>query len=126
MSPCRKCSADCCKYFALQIDTPKTREDFENVRWYLAHKKTAIYYDRRKWFLEVKTACEYLTPEHMCNIYHKRPQICREHSVRDCEFTDGEFTHELYFKKLEDLDKYLTKRFGSRKNKKTARKKKKR
>ena len=75
MSPCRKCSAECCQYVALQIDTPRSKAEFENIRWYLAHKKVFVYIEKREWFLEIRTACRYLTADHRCTIYHKRPDI---------------------------------------------------
>lgn len=55
----------------------------------------------------------------MCTIYHKRPEICRAHSVKDCEFTLGVAEHELYFHSLEELDAYITERFRSKKAKKS-------
>jgi uncharacterized protein len=120
MSPCRKCSATCCKYFALQIDSPRSKSDFDNLRWYLAHKKTAIFYEKRKWYLEIFSPCAYLTADNMCTIYHKRPEICRAHSVDECEFTLGAADHELYFHSLEELDTYIKERFRSKKTTKKA------
>ena len=32
MSPCRTCSAECCQYVALQIDTPRSTNDFEKLQ----------------------------------------------------------------------------------------------
>jgi uncharacterized protein len=55
--PCRECEAKCCKYFALQIDTPKRKSDFENIRWYLAHENVSVFVDKRKWFLNVDNKC---------------------------------------------------------------------
>jgi len=117
MSPCRKCSAQCCKYFALQIDTPRSRDDFENLRWYIAHQKTHIFSEKRKWYLEITKRCRYLTKDNLCKIYDTRPAICREHSARDCEFTHGEAEHDLYFKSLPELDAYLKERFKKTKKK---------
>ncbi len=117
MSPCKKCEAKCCRYFALEIHTPRTKEDFENVRWYLAHRDILVYVDRRKWHLEIKNKCKYLAENNLCKIYDKRPLICREHSMKDCEHAIGDFGHTHVFKNLEEFDKYLTKRFR-RKNEK--------
>jgi Fe-S-cluster containining protein len=115
MSPCRTCSAKCCQYFALQIDTPRTREDFESLRWYIAHKQTNIFFEKRKWYLEVTTACRFLTKDRRCKIYHKRPKICREHSTVSCEHTAGEAEHEIYLRSFEELDDYIHTRFSKRK-----------
>ena len=40
---CKYCTAKCCRYFALPIDTPTTWHDFDNLRWYLAHGRCAIF-----------------------------------------------------------------------------------
>lgn len=120
MSPCRKCEARCCRYFALELDTPRNKDDFENIRWYLAHRGAEVFVERRKWFLEVKTRCRYLTKDHRCKIYEKRPQVCRDYDRKTCEFTPFDFEHDLVFKNLRDFDKYLDKRFRRRKKKKTS------
>jgi len=104
----------------MELDTPRTKHDFENLRWYLAHRETKIYVDKRKWFLEVHTPCRYLK-DHACTIYEKRPVICREHETKDCEYWHDEFHHDHYFHALEELDAYLAKRF-SRKKKVTPKK----
>ncbi len=122
MSPCRKCEAKCCQYYALQIDTPRSKDDFENLRWYITHKRTRIFYERRKWFLEVLNKCRYLDKDHKCKIYNKRPQVCRDHEAKSCEHTLGEADHEHYFKDLKDLDKYIQNRFSRKPKKKSVKK----
>lgn len=117
MSPCRKCVAKCCRYIALQIDTPRSDEDFENTRWYIAHKKTAIFIDKKKWFLEVFTDCRYMTKGHLCSIYDKRPKVCREHANDACEFWGEEYGHDYYFHNLEELDLYIKERKERRRRK---------
>ena len=111
MSPCKDCGGKCCKYFALQIDTPRGKRDFENLRWYLAHKDVCIYVEKRKWFLEIKNPCRYLTEDHKCSIYSDRPLICREHSAYDCEKEFNDFSFDLVFHDIKELDKYLQERF---------------
>ncbi len=118
MSPCRKCSADCCKYIAKQLDTPRSKEEFEHIRWYLAHKRVKVFIEKRKWYLEIFTDCKYLTPSNMCSIYETRPLICREHDAKDCEFHVDSMEHDHYFQCLEEFDEYLTKRFSRKPTKK--------
>ena len=84
-STCSKCSALCCKYFALEIDRPSTRNDFENIRWYISHQKTSVYIQAGKWFLNVKNRCKYLDGSHRCSIYEHRPAICRQLDANGCE-----------------------------------------
>ncbi len=117
MVKCRICESKCCRYFALQIDTPKTKSEFENIRWYLAHKGVSVYIDKRKWFLEVDNKCRYLTKDHRCGIYDKRPLICREHDPATCDSSEGEFGHDHVFKNLKEFDKYLAERFGKKRRK---------
>ena len=111
---CAKCPAKCCRYFALEIDTPRTKEDFEKIRWYLAHKKVTVFIDKRKWFLNVENECRYLTKTYGCAIYSKRPLICREHSASDCERNSIDFGHEMVFRSIEELDAYIDRRFRKR------------
>jgi hypothetical protein len=118
MSPCRGCEAICCRYFALQIDTPVSRSDFENIRWYISHKKVKVYVEKRKWYLEVMNECRFLTGKGNCSIYDKRPLICREHDVSDCEYTAGQARHDMVFEDLRSLDSYIKKRFAGRPKKK--------
>jgi len=33
----------CCRYFALQIDNPKTADDYDNIRWYLVHENVVAF-----------------------------------------------------------------------------------
>ena len=40
---CDYCTAKCCRYFALPIDTPKKRRDYEFMRWYLLHDRASIF-----------------------------------------------------------------------------------
>jgi uncharacterized protein len=114
---CEGCEAKCCRYFALQIDTPRTKEDFEKIRWYLAHRDVTVFVEKRKWFLDVANECRYLTKEHGCAVYEKRPLVCREHSTYDCERVSDEFDHNVAFGSMEELDKYLKEKKRKRRKK---------
>lgn len=112
---CAGCNAKCCRYFALQIDTPRTKEDFEEIRWYLAHKRVTVFVEKRKWFLQVFNECGFLTENHGCAIYEERPLICREHPADDCEYISEEFGHDFVFKSMRELDEYKERRFRKKK-----------
>lgn len=114
-NPCHKCESKCCRYIALQIDTPRAKTDFENVRWYLAHKDISIFVEKGKWYLEIKSDCRYLTRGHRCSIYDKRPLICREHSPATCESSGDDFAHEHTFRSVDQLDEFVAGRFRRRK-----------
>ncbi len=115
MVPCRKCEARCCRYFALQLDTPKRKADFEHIRWYLAHKGVTVFVEKRKWYLDVANECRYLTKDHKCRIYYERPVICREHATDVCERTSDDFEHDHVFRDMKEFDGYLAERFKKRK-----------
>ncbi len=110
MTPCRKCDAKCCRYFAFHIVAPKTKEDIETIRWYLAHTGVTVFIERRRWYVEIDNDCRYLTKDFKCSIYDKRPAICKEHEPSSCEFTFTEFDHEHIFHTMEEFDRYLAAR----------------
>ena len=43
---CDHCTGKCCRYFSLPIDTPTTWDDYDSIRWYLAHDRTLIYVEK--------------------------------------------------------------------------------
>jgi Fe-S-cluster containining protein len=85
---CDFCTGKCCRYFSLPIDEPTTWDDFDSIRWYLAHGQTLVYQTKNQWYLLVKTRCTYLMPDNRCRIYLNRPKICREYKTEDCEYDD--------------------------------------
>ena len=111
MTPCKKCESKCCRYFGLQIDTPKTKDEFENIRWFLAHKGVTVFIEKNKWYLELNSKCSYLGEDHRCKTYATRPRICREHSPTTCETALDKYGHDHIFKSMPEFDKYLAKRF---------------
>lgn len=120
---CARCGGKCCRYFALPIDTPKTRRDFDDVRWYLCHEGTMVYVEEGEWYLEVRTVCRHLDERNRCRIYEHRPAVCREHSPDDCEGrANAEFDHEHEFHNDEELGRYIAQRFGRRKAKRPSKK----
>lgn len=123
---CSKCDGKCCKYVVLEIDCPEDEKDFENIKWYVAHKNINVFTDDEKeWFIEFKTNCKYLNEKNLCKIYKKRPKICKEYSVNECTF-HNEYKEKFTFKSIEDVENYLnnvwnkksksTRKFKSRKN----------
>jgi hypothetical protein len=102
---CSYCTAKCCRYFALPIDTPKTWKDYDDVRWYLAHDQTAVFVEEGKWYLLVHTTCQYLQGDHRCGNYHERMQICRDYTTANCEY-DDDAVYDKYFETPEQLAEY--------------------
>jgi len=104
-SLCDHCAGKCCRYFSLPIETPKGWDDYDAVRWYLAHGQTLVYVEKGTWYLVVMTRCNYLTPEDRCGIYHDRPKICREYTTAECEY-DEDWIFEKVFETPEQLWEY--------------------
>ena len=103
---CNYCTAKCCKYFALPIDTPKSTKDFDFIRWYLLHERATVFVDEGTWYILVHTQCRHLREDNLCGIYHTRPQICRDYSTDNCEYDDT-WTYEQYFELPEQITEYV-------------------
>ena len=102
---CDYCTAKCCRYFALPIEAPKNREDFEYLRWYLLHERATLFTEEDQWYLMVHTVCKHLQPDQRCGIYLTRPQICRDYSTKNCEYED-DWVYDRYFETAEQIDEY--------------------
>lgn len=99
---CDHCTAKCCHYFALPIETPEDWRDFEYIRWYLLHDRASVFVDDDVWYLLVHTTCKHLQDDYRCGIYETRPPICREYSTDNCEY-DDDTTYEHYFETPEQI-----------------------
>jgi len=102
---CEFCTAKCCHYFALPIDTPEEWKDFEYIRWYLLHERATVFIDDGSWYLMVHTTCKHLQADNRCGIYLTRPLICREYSTKNCEYED-DWTYDQYFETPEQIFEY--------------------
>ncbi len=102
---CEYCTAKCCRYFALPIDTPTMLADYEYIRWYLLHDRASVFKEDEDWYLLVHTTCQHLLPDNRCGIYETRPQICREYSADNCEYED-DWTYDFYLETHEQVAEY--------------------
>ena len=103
---CDHCYAKCCRYFALAIDKPEERRDFDFMRWYLLHDRASVFVEDDSWYLLVHTTCKHLQSDNRCGIYMTRPQICRDYTTDACEFDDdGVYDH--YFETAEQVVEYV-------------------
>lgn len=103
---CSRCTALCCRYFGLEIDTPEDERDFDQLLWFLLHRGVEIYVEDGAWHLNVPLECTRLLPDNRCGIYENRPYICRDYDADGCEF-ENELSYEHYFKSYEDLIAYM-------------------
>lgn len=116
ITPENKCSfctqTKCCTYVTQQIDTPRSKDDFETLLWQVSHNKVSAYKDEDGWFLLFDSSCEHLQEGGQCSIYENRPEVCREHSNDYCEYdAPAEDGFDLYFPDYKTLLKYCKKRF---------------
>ncbi len=102
---CSYCTARCCRYFAMQIDTPTTRQQFDHIRWYMLHGPFSVFVDGETWFLVVPGDCKHIQPDYRCGIYETRPDICRAYTTDECEY-DNNGIYDQYFETPEQLWEY--------------------
>ncbi|MHC4871051.1 MAG: YkgJ family cysteine cluster protein [Planctomycetota bacterium] len=107
---CERCDAKCCRYFALEIDEPDSEEEFDNLRWYLCHKDTVLYIEDGSWHLHIDNECRFLSDDNSCEIYEARPQMCRDHEAKDCEYCQP-WSYDLKFTAPEELEIYMKNEF---------------
>jgi Fe-S-cluster containining protein len=109
---CFRCPAKCCRYLALQVDTPATKADYDRLRWYLVHEDVFLFIDEGKWFVHLHTKCENLRDDNRCGLYETRPKICRDYSWTDCDFTGSDYQWEAIFRVPVELEAYARRKLG--------------
>lgn len=111
---CSSCNAACCKYVAMEIDVPEDLDDFENIKWYVAHENVSVFVEEDyTWNLEFVTPCIYLK-DNLCSIHEdfvsnpsvSRPKICREFSVEQCPY-HNDYIEKYRFSSISDVENYI-------------------
>ena len=121
---CDLCTGLCCRYFALPIDTPEDRDDYDDIRWYLCHEDVTVFVEDGDWYVNVKNKCRNLSrKDNRCNIYDHRPKICRGYSHDECDFVEGDYDYDLHFTDDKQMEEYMKIKFDN--SSKTRRKTKK-
>jgi Fe-S-cluster containining protein len=103
----------CCRYFTVPLKTPRTRGDFDELRWFLTHERTMIFVEtektgeksRKRWNLVVWNRCDHLRPDNGCEIYEDRPGVCRDYKSDTCEY-DSPWVFEESFETPESVRIY--------------------
>lgn len=117
---CEHCTAVCCRYIALPIDTPTEQSEFDAIRWYLLHDGIMVFVEDGDWYICMSTTCRHLRPDHLCGIYETRPQICRDYSTANCDYHSGDYGWSHHFTAPEHLDEYVRLHFRPKAQKKAA------
>ena len=107
--PCAACDALCCRYIMVKVDPPRRRCDRDEHRWFLMHRGVELRIDRRRWYMLIRVPCRNLRRDGRCRIYADRPDVCREHDPRECEF-HGDESGSIIFRTVEEYDRYLERR----------------
>lgn len=102
---CTYCTGRCCRYFSLPIETPRTWNDFDNMRWYMMHGKVSIFVDQGTWYLVIHADCRHLLADNRCGVYDDRPSICRKYSTANCEY-DNDFLYDRIFESPDQIWEY--------------------
>ena len=100
---CEHCTAACCRYVALPIDTPENARDFDDMRWYVMHENIAVFVEEGDWFIQIHNPCRNVQADGRCRIYATRPAICREYTPAECDYHIGDEPRGPYFDNPEEL-----------------------
>ena len=103
---CEHCTAVCCKYLALPLDTPTRPRDFDDLRWYLMHEHISVFIEDGAWYIQFATRCRNLQADNRCGVYANRPQICREYKAGECDYESGSHDYEHLFTRPEHIEAY--------------------
>ena len=106
MINCDECGGECCKILVIEVETPESKDDFEDIKWYLYHPGVKVYIDvYNHWNVQFDTKCKYLSDDNKCLIYNKRPPVCRQAEVKDCHKNKKEI--KKFFNSVEEFEAYL-------------------
>lgn len=87
------------------METPKTWDDFDHVRWYMMHGSVSVFVEDNSWYLMVHADCKHLQADNSCGTYETRPEICRAYTTDDCEY-DDDAAHDQLFETPEQMWEY--------------------
>ena len=111
---CQRCTGLCCRYFALPIETPTTRQDYDDIRWYLCHKGISVFVEEGEWYLSVSNECRHLSKkDYDCGVYDRRPGICRKYRHDNCDAVQGKYDYALHFTSDRQMDEYIHVKFDN-------------
>ncbi|MCG3181560.1 MAG: hypothetical protein BIFFINMI_03957 [Phycisphaerae bacterium] len=118
---CEVCRGRCCSYITVEIKKPKDKVDRDEIRWFLAHENVHVFLEDGDWYVQFYTFCKHLTGEGKCGIYAERFDVCREHSTKECEMSDGD-ADAVVFQCTGDFDRWLEEKKRKKLEKKARRK----
>ena len=100
----------CCKDVTVEIDEPDTLEDWDEIRWMVAHDKVAVYMDQEDdWVVEFKTPCTNIDNKGKCLVYGKRPKTCIEHPLDSCIYNGEGKVEQIRFETMDQVEEHVKK-----------------
>jgi Fe-S-cluster containining protein len=112
---CDQCAALCCRYFALPIDNPTDKRDYDNIRWYLLHQNVVIFVESEQWYIAILNRCRELQSDNRCGIYEIRPAICRSYTTDNCDYHAGDYGYDQLFTSADAFWEYALKTLAEEK-----------
>ena len=110
MINCDQCNGECCRDVTVELDDPEDMEDWEDMRWMVAHENVAVYLDDdNDWVIEFRTPCSKLDEKSRCTMYKNRPHKCRQHEMDSCVKNGEGEVHKIRFDTIEEIDEYIEK-----------------
>jgi Fe-S-cluster containining protein len=109
---CQACDSICCRHIATQIDPPKTKTDYDHIRWYLMHTGVRVGQELDgSWLLEFPTVCRHLR-DNRCIAYSRRPRICSSYPSKDqtCENETKQSPYKILFTNHRQFERWLGKK----------------
>ena len=105
----RDCGARCCRYVTIKVSAPRSRDDWDEMRWWLAHTGVSVSKDDEGWMVCVETRCGNLRADNTCAVHPQHMDTCKDYDPAHCEFT-GPLDEELELRSELDLALYLERR----------------
>ena len=109
---CEHCTAACCRYVALPIETPARARDYDDIRWYLLHANITVFVEDGEWYIQFQTKCKELGADNLCSVYETRPQMCREYEAGSCDYTGNGYDYDHLFTHPKQIEEFYHKRTG--------------
>ncbi len=83
--PCSLCGL-CCTYVTADIHPPTSVPRASRILWYLYHDGVSVWWDRAAtWLVQFETRCRFFGDDRRCEIYARRPHVCRDFDPGECE-----------------------------------------
>ena len=118
-SLCDQCVGLCCRYFALEVDEPTSKGDFEDLRWYLLHEDTVVFVEDGEWYIQINNKCRALGPDNRCGVYENRPTICRSYTTKECDWHAAEYEYEHLFTEPDQIEAFAKDYLAKKRQRKT-------